>query len=142
MLHIEWRDEYRIDGGTIDDEHRTLLDMANRAFDLLDPHTELTKLIDLVQALVRYIDTHFSHEEALMMEANYPDLVTHMQRHRKISQQLTAAVRGQKDIEKFAQYLQHIMLDWVVQHILTEDLKFGRFLEGQNAVPAVAGATG
>jgi len=142
MLHIEWRDEYRIDGGMIDDEHRTLLDMANRAFEVLDPHTELTELIDLVQALFRYIDTHFAHEEALMMEADYPDLVTHMQRHRKISQQLTAAIRSQTDIEKFAQYLQHIMLDWVVRHILTEDLKLGRFLEGRNAVPTVAGTSG
>lgn len=128
MLQIQWRDEYRIDGGTIDQEHKSLLDMANRAFAMMDPRAELEEVIDLVKALFRYVHSHFEHEETLMIESNYPGLIEHMQKHRKISQRLTEAIRGNNDIEKISQYLQHIMLDWVVRHILAEDVKFGHFL--------------
>ena len=135
MLHIDWTDDYRIDGGTIDDEHRTLLGLANRVFALTSARGQLAEVIDLVQALFRYIETHFEHEEELMAEVNYPDMVSHIVKHRTITRRLTESLRSQQDIERIGQYMQHIMLDWVVRHILAEDMAFGRFLACQR-VPA------
>jgi hemerythrin len=134
MLQIQWQDKYQIDRGTIDDEHKSLLDLANRTFALIDPRARLSEVIELVQQLFRYVDVHFEHEEALMMQANYPGLIDHMQKHRKLSEQLTAAIRSQNDIEKIQQLLQHIMLDWVIRHILTEDMRFGQYVKRTEAI--------
>ena len=129
MLHIDWRDEYQIDGGTIDNEHKSLMDMANRVFAVINPRAQLEDIIDLVQALFRYIDTHFDHEEELMAEASYPRLADHIVKHRAITSRLTEAIRSQKDIDQIGRYVQHLMLDWVVRHILAEDMEFKRFLD-------------
>jgi hemerythrin len=139
MLHIDWRDEYRIDDGTIDDEHRSLLGMANRVFALEDARAQLGEVTELVQALFRYIDTHFVHEEELMAEADYPGLADHIVKHRKISRRLAETIRSHQDIDSITQYIQHIMLDWVIRHILAEDMKFRLFLQRERAGQALSG---
>ena len=131
MLTIEWSEEYGVDGGAIDAEHKTLIAMANRLFAVANPSSELEEVIELVHQLFSYVDTHFQHEEEFMAEVGYPDLAGHMAKHRRISKRLAEVIRLQKNLFQINQYLQHLVLDWVLQHIQGEDKKIKVFLDQQ-----------
>lgn len=129
MLQVEWREEYVIDNGVIDEEHKRLLDMANDVFALIDPEAQKAELIALVKALYCYMESHFEHEETLMQEAEFPQFATHAEKHRRIIAEMNQALRVQKDLNQYAAQLRHLMVDWVVQHIIDEDRKVAPYLD-------------
>ncbi len=125
MLQISWTDEYEVDGGVIDKEHQALVEMANRVFQVASPEVDSSAMIEVVKALFLYMEYHFRHEEELMIECGYPTLVEHSQCHRRIVDEMTSSLRATKDIRQYAVKLRHMMVDWVVAHMVNEDKKIG-----------------
>lgn len=145
MLQMSWTDEYEVDGGVIDKEHQSLVELANRVFRMASREVDSSALIEVVKALFRYMEYHFRHEEKLMIECGYPALVEHTQCHRRIVDEMTSSLRATKDIRQYAVKLRYLMVDWVVAHMINEDKKIGAHIrESQTAEPSpvTAGGTG
>ena len=128
MLKFEWEDEFVIDGGQIDEEHRKLIDMANEVFAVEDPSANCDEIIELVKSLYRYMETHFEHEERFLKEIEYPWLEEHRAKHRQIAKDMTAALRERRDLDTYLNKLRHMMLDWVIQHIAHDDQECSVYL--------------
>lgn len=45
MLQMSWTDEYEVDGGVIDKEHQSLVEMANRVFQMASPEVDRSAAI-------------------------------------------------------------------------------------------------
>ena len=129
MLQIGWTDEYEIDRGVIDNEHRTLFDLANRVFGMATPEIGKGEIVEVVKALFHYMEYHFRHEEELMVQCDYPDLLEHTQCHRRIAKEMANSLRATKDIRLYAVELRHTMVDWVLTHMINEDKKIGAYLK-------------
>ena len=114
MLTLDWSDDYAVDSGVIDAEHKSLFAIANRVFRISDPITRRDEITAAVKALVQYMEGHFQHEEELMMRCEYPALLEHIEMHRQIATGLARAVREIKDIQHFAAELRFIMVEWVL----------------------------
>ena len=125
MLQMSWTEEYEVDGGVIDKEHQSLVEMANRVFQMASPEVERSAMVEVVKALFRYMEYHFKHEEELMIQCEYPGLVEHSQCHRRIVDEMTSSLRATKDIRQYAVKLRNMMVDWVVAHMINEDKKIG-----------------
>ena len=137
MLQVEWRDDYRIDDGKIDQEHQQLIEIANRVFAVTDPTAEREQIVELVQSLYRYMECHFLHEEELMHRIGYPDRVEHARRHRRIIDQMNRTLRSQSDLESYVSRLRHLVVDWVISHIVDEDRKIADYMKGEDKLGAV-----
>ena len=74
--------------------------------------------------LVKYIDTHFSEEEELMLRLGYPDIEKHKLLHKKFVQEVEGYVSSCSfgDIP-YAEMLE-FLVKWLTGHIMVEDRKY------------------
>ncbi len=128
-FHFDWSESYRIDGGPIDDQHKQLFFLANCVFAVPAADTEEIKLT--VKELFRYMEYHFADEERLMQKAAYPELAEHVELHERIIHQMNSVLRGSHSYVQLCATLRHLMVDWVIEHIVNEDLKIHRHLEAR-----------
>ncbi|HET8748241.1 MAG TPA: bacteriohemerythrin [Ramlibacter sp.] len=123
---VEWREAFRTGIADLDAEHQQLFALVKG----LEPD----KATQLLAALVEYIVTHFTHEEALMARSGYPGLRQHVEMHEALSARVSEfLVGGTGWSGERVQALRSFLNKWLVEHILTHDLAFGRWYHA--AVP-------
>ena len=74
------------------------------------------------------MESHFAHEEKLMKELKFPLRAEHIEKHKAIVAEMNKALCLPKDLNQYAQKLKHLMVDWVLQHIIDEDQKIAPYL--------------
>ena len=75
-----------------------------------------------------YISDHFAEEEQLMRQHGYGELERHQGRHQFLRNGVLGfqqRVEGGEAVDPL-EFI-HFLSDWVIDHILTEDRKYGRF---------------
>lgn len=126
---IEWRDGFKINITQVDDEHRHLFALV-KALDLQTVDKTLEELLD-------YVVTHFSNEQALMEKSGYPAFDQHLKLHEDFGAHV-AEFLGSGDAwsDDRIQELRRFLNKWLIGHIMTHDLRFGKWYAehaGQNA---------
>jgi len=121
---IEWRDGFKIGVDQVDQEHRQLFTLV-RALNLESvDHT--------VDELLNYVVTHFSNEQALMEKNGYPAFEQHLKLHEEFAAQVADFLGSdQAWTEERVQELRKFLNKWLIGHIMTHDLRFGKWLTSQ-----------
>lgn len=136
---IIWNDRYSVGVALLDQHHRHLAQLINRLAECAAERTLSESVGDVLDALVRYAEYHFRHEEALMETAGYPALAEHRREHlafcEMISETCYTAMHGIIGIDDLLDYLTL----WWQEHILLEDMRY-RPLLGSLDYPALAPA--
>lgn len=140
-MAIVWRDEMSIDGGIIDQDHRTLIAIINEFFAIREDLREFSELSKLLGKLHIYTEVHFGREETLQRAAHYPYNEAHHHEHEtllrelaKVNTELNGYAPAEPDApvapetlhafhEHVAQFLRH----WLVDHIIKSDLRMKPF---------------
>ena len=81
---FEFTDDCIIGIDQIDDEHRYLFDVLNRAYFLVTTDFQIDRYQDLktiIEELDNYAEQHFAHEEAYMMKICDPELILQRAQH-------------------------------------------------------------
>lgn len=131
---VEWRDGFKIGLAQVDAEHRHLFTLVKSLHhDNVD--ATLGELLD-------YVVTHFTNEQALMEESGFPDFHQHLALHEAFSSQVADFLSASDDwTEDRVQELRRFLNKWLVGHILTHDLRFGRwYAEHKKQPPAPVAA--
>lgn len=136
---IIWSDRYSVGVALLDQHHRHLAQLINRLAECAAERALSESVGDVLDALVRYAEYHFRHEEALMEAAGYPALAEHRGEHlafcEMISETCYTAMHGIIGIDELLDYLTR----WWQEHILLEDMRY-RPLLGSLDHPALAPA--
>ncbi len=128
---VIWGDHLRIGVEAIDEDHKKLISLLNKLanLDLADNQIEY-----VVKELLLYTVFHFEREEAVMEACGYPGLELqkkqHREMHRKIKE-LAAKWRKDRDVESEAR-LQRFLKEWLVDHILHDDMKMASYVGGRS----------
>lgn len=121
---IEWRDGFRIGLAQVDAEHRHLF-MLVKSLGLANVHDTLGELLE-------YVVTHFTNEQAVMESSGFPDFQQHLALHEQFSSQVAEFLANRSEWnEERVQELRRFLNKWLVGHILTHDLRFGRWYQEQ-----------
>jgi hemerythrin len=136
MALLNWSRDYQLGHAVVDAEHRRLFDLINDFHYSFLTSRDLGEVRRLLNALVRYSETHFRNEEQLMAEAGYPDLERHKEIHAGLFETIfvlqekleAGAVKMESETVAF-------LRTWLTEHITEEDKAFGRFLAGQHESP-------
>ena len=86
-------------------------------------------LEDTLNFLIRYTAEHFSEEEKLLEDYDFPDYAVHIKHHARLIREVQdlkgkyAAGEMRMDMS-----IINFLKDWIINHILTEDRKYGPFL--------------
>lgn len=132
MAIIAWKKVYETGIVALDNEHKDLVRQINTLYEAVrDKHGE-DVIADIFAMLDRYTVEHFQHEERLMAEYQYPELEEHRHHH----QELIEAVAEMKCRSGIAPHDRAVMLlrflrEWLMDHILVVDKKYGPYLESR-----------
>lgn len=116
---------------SIDNDHKRLLEIINRLYDAIDLNAAETVLEDTFESLESYVVEHFQREEALMQQYGYAQSDEHIKQHRAFAAkvpELKEQLLGAKNYLT-AQEVTIYLTDWLVNHIISEDLKLVRLFE-------------
>ncbi|RDU70736.1 hemerythrin-like metal-binding domain-containing protein [Helicobacter aurati] len=87
--------------------------------------TDPAEIKKMLAALFEYMKTHFRDEETYMENMQYPYLDSHREHHRNIILDMTHLIKNMK--YDFKQQLVIIMEQWLLKHILQEDMQIGEY---------------
>jgi hemerythrin len=122
---VEWRDGFKINIPQTDDEHRRLFALV-KALDLSTIDQTLEELLD-------YVVTHFSNEQALMEQSGYPAFEQHLKLHEEFSAFVGEFLGSSSEwSEERVQELRRFLNKWLIGHIMTHDMRFGKWYAGHH----------
>ena len=126
----KWSNEYSVHNFMIDEQHKKLFELANMADNMIGKQTDPVEIKKILVALFEYMRTHFHDEEAYMQSINFPYLSVHKEHHREIVTEMTFLIKNMK--YDFKQQLAIITEQWLLRHILQEDMGYAKYLEETN----------
>ncbi len=112
----------------MDEEHKTLVAMLNRVYELLKEGKREEACAYFVDTLMDYVETHLSHEEAFMERIGYPELERHKKAHEMFRKEVGKLCDPIKsgDMKEFASALS-LCWGWLFSHIQKADRKYGEY---------------
>jgi diguanylate cyclase (GGDEF)-like protein/hemerythrin-like metal-binding protein len=116
---IEWSDTLRLDVEVIDDQHRRLVELANRLGDDLREGRDATTQAASMRELVEHTKLHFRTEEGLMDAYDLPGVDRHRQEHRRLLADLHS-LGASLEATSLTLTLQHLKA-WLVRHVESLD---------------------
>lgn len=130
MAFMEWSEALSTGVKDIDAEHCELVIMLNDLHAAMTTGKGKDALKNVLDRLINYTVSHFTHEEELMRKYAYPDSWKHTNEHRELTKQVQAVqakfVAGQTiglSIE-----VMEFLRGWLTNHIQEVDARFGAFL--------------
>ncbi len=134
MALVAWSDSFLIGVDAVDRQHRHLVDILNRLHEAMQlggkPHDVSRVLTDLVN----YTRYHFSTEESLMRDSNYPGYEEHARKHQAMvakADEFSGEVMAGKASATLR--LMPFLKDWLGKHILETDMRFGEYVNRRAA---------
>ncbi len=119
-----WDDQYRMGIDQLDREHQTLFDHYNWLMESLANPTDdaaVTTAI-VVAVLEEHATTHFEHEEALMVDSDYPHYIRHKMDHEAFMVELHRLKSQVSTGEAVLGELCRFLKTWLTSHIIIRDM--------------------
>lgn len=127
---IEWTDRLKVGNQVIDDDHRRLVSIIN-SFEMALDEKNLPQCERVLKDLADYAEQHFAREETLQTAVHFPARLGHADRHVKLREQLADVTKGFKAREPgVIKTITGFLHDWLIEHVIHEDLKMRPYLEG------------
>jgi hemerythrin-like metal-binding protein len=82
-----WNQSFAVNVKRCDEDHKKLFALIQRLHDTVEPLPERSVALEAIQELDEYAKAHFSAEEALLEQTNYPALASHRLQHRTFHRQ-------------------------------------------------------
>lgn len=132
MAIFEWNNNLSVGIQEIDNQHRELIKKLNELAEYVQQKKGKDKIGTTLRFMKDYSKIHFSTEEEYMAKFEYPGLDQQKNEHEKFRvtvEKLIGDLEKEKEMEIFASQVQRFLIDWLILHIKTVDLKFGEFLD-------------
>ena len=122
---IEWEDNHSVGVSIIDEEHKKLFDIINKVIVAKQHNDNQNELLEILNEMVEFANTHFKTEETYMIKFKYPEYQYHKEEHLDFSIKTLAyesrVVSGDHHVAiEILEYLK----SWLVEHIQRSDKKY------------------
>lgn len=126
---IKWQPEFSVKVKSIDTQHKNLVKIVNRLYRFMMEGKSSEILNEIVTELIDYTADHFSYEEKLFDQTNYPDAKKHKQEHDAFVNQVLG-IKKKIDSGKMmvSNELLNILREWLLNHIAGSDMKYSSHL--------------
>ncbi|GAA0568767.1 bacteriohemerythrin [Caenispirillum bisanense] len=122
----------------LDADHRKLMTYVNDLHAAVRGKAAPADIGRILDELIAYTEYHFEVEERLQKLARYPHLDDHRQAHEALKQKVYALRERFRADPKALNSIKvfDFLTDWLVRHILGDDMKYKPFLERKPAAAA------
>jgi hemerythrin-like metal-binding protein len=127
---FEWQDSYSIGNEKVDEQHQKLVELINTLYHT-DSSNEDEIILEVLADMLDYIKFHFSYEEKLMIESDYPDYKLHRKEHFEFVKKWNEFNREfiEGDAYLTSKQIGEYLKDWLITHILGTDKKFWNYIQ-------------
>jgi hemerythrin len=128
MPLVAWSQNYSVNIREIDEQHKALIGMINDLHDALKKGEGRRAATKTLQKMIEYAAMHFSLEEEYMLRYDYPDFLSHREKHKSFVEQVLGFQR-ELDEGRAAVPLEvmKFLMDWLLEHIKHVDMKYSPF---------------
>ena len=136
MSLINWSSKLSVGVLQLDADHIILIGLINELYDAMSKGQGEELFETILVTLKDYTVTHFSREEALMKEHEYPDYEDHKGYHEKLIRHLNeftaryAADKSSLTAPEIKQFLE----GWLINHIKKADFAYKPFMPPDQAM--------
>jgi len=129
-MPITWRSKMSVGNPMIDNDHKHLIDLIND-YESAVGAKDIDLLRTTFDGLLRYTKSHFNREETLMQAIHFKHFQEHRSAHEKLVVDLHRFHEGLLDSDKpvSLKAVSQFLHDWLINHVLDEDMKMKPFLE-------------
>ena len=123
-MAFHWTEDLATGNAIIDREHKQLIDMIGQLMDACSKGKGRDEVVKTLDFLNQYTIQHFSHEEALQKQYQYPDLQNHLRYHqefRQTVQRLTEQARREGAAVALLAEINRGIALWFTSHIRQQD---------------------
>jgi hemerythrin len=135
---FRWSDKFKIGVTEVDDQHKRLFEAINELGEFLNKdkereETQKWSIQAFIVELLNYIEKHFQDEEQMMAKAKAPWLEDHQKIHRGLAANILEfrdailVLTNEKEQLHMLEQIHKFMGNWLIQHIMKEDVKFGKY---------------
>jgi hemerythrin len=136
MTEMVWTPDLSVGVDLIDEQHKQLIDKMNELDRAVRHSRGVPKIIKTLDFLIEYTDYHFGTEEKNMLELAYPQYDYHRGQHAEFVntlKNLEMDFEEEGATQALAESINTFMFNWLVKHIKTVDVQFGKFLDEKGA---------
>jgi hemerythrin len=124
-----WNDSYSVNIGTIDVQHKNLVNIVNELHQAMKGGVGRDKLGQILSDLIKYTQEHFATEERLMYGHAYPEFPAHKSEHERLTSTVLGFQRRFLSNEVgLSVDVMEFLENWLIKHILGSDKKYSPFL--------------
>jgi hemerythrin len=129
MAIFQWSERYLVHIDKIDQQHRGLIHAVNDLHDAMQTGKGSTAVRETLNTLIDYTVTHFTDEEDLMRENEFPGYEAHKRQHDAMKAKVLKCKEEVDDGGVLTSVeVMNFMIEWLTEHILKSDKQFGPYL--------------
>jgi hemerythrin len=136
---MEWTEKLATGISTIDSQHKELFKRINNLVIAIKQRRCKDEIDGTIKFLDDYTRVHFADEEKHMRDSNYGGLEEQREDHKEYLAAL-AALKEQASLPRIqgstydlSTTTNQVVVDWIVNHIMKVDMKFGTFLRSRKS---------
>jgi hemerythrin len=128
---LKWDDKFSVGVEMIDEQHKKLFEIGNRAYQLLNNEIYIdkyNKIVSILHELIDYTEYHFNWEEEYMISIGYKRMFTQKVEHDGFIKELKNINydRIDRDQNNYIKEILDFLFTWITEHILDKDMLIGR----------------
>ena len=132
-VRLEWNNEWNSGDQLVDEQHRSILVLANSLMIMSFTNEVHEKIAEQVDTLLQHIIEHFAYEENLQSRVNYPQYVQHATLHQSLlDKALHLKESYQRGEVKSSVFFSFMVDDVITGHMLQEDVRFFPYVQKAN----------
>lgn len=131
MSLISWNNDFSVNIKKIDNQHKKLVELLNKLHDGMKEGKGKEILKDILNELINYTEFHFSTEERLFKEYNYPDYKIHKKEHEDLTQKTKKIQQEFTGQTTIVIETLNFLKNWIYNHILKTDKKYASFFNNK-----------
>ncbi len=128
-MYIRWKKIYETGHPLIDAEHRLLVMFFRKLDVAIKTRESRESLLRIVQEVMSFVKFHFTSEENLMHETNYPGAKQHIAVHTHLLVELNNMVKKLTTCREFPEDVLDFLSDWLTNHIAHHDKLLARHID-------------
>jgi len=132
MGDLVWQKWFEIGHDTIDFEHKTFFSLIHKAHSFAEEGRSKVDIRRVLDELLKYTDFHFTSEENVMAECDYPGLAEHKKVHNELMMKFREDVTNYEAGAISAQEIVVFLFDWLLKHTITEDIDISAAVKKKN----------
>ncbi len=125
---FRWKPEYNTNLEIIDQQHKEIVNFIDELYMAVVENNNVAKSKEIVDGLYKYALNHFSMEEDLIAEYDYPEAKAHKLEHEKFRLQANEFFNKTINNQIITFQLIKFLKEWLLEHISTNDKYLANYI--------------